>query len=286
MIQIVAQRYVVGIPRLPDHERTDLDVMRQRDGTGKEDAALHIEACPAIIGRDVARRGNEPAVARCVAVCRVQRVVPEQREPLRRLHMTVHDELVLVEHAFAEVLVNRPCRRRQRHLRSDVVVDVLRRQLMHALGMQVVDGDGPDAADLLVAAHCELHDVRRAQIAGLGVDRLRRHACRCLAGGYGRRGYRRAGRDAGRILLCPHRLDQAVLPLQREDVTLPEAVVEQAEAAAEYRLRRTFAVAQSVREGDTGSNVMVVGRKVVLGLIPEAIADGQVLPRLPVGLGI
>src|SRR6185437_2430394 len=64
-----------------------------------------------------------------------------------------------------------------------------------------------------------------------------------------------------------------------------EAVVKESEAAAQHGLGRSLSAAETIGERDTRSEVMMV-LEVVLCLIPQPVAQGEVVERLPVRLRV
>ncbi len=159
-------------------------------------------------------------------------------------------------------------------------------QFMHTLRVNVVHRKRAMAAKLLIEAAGRCNQVWRPQrgfVLAVSLDIGGAAADRCFCDAVCDAAWGAGGR---RRLIREQDLGRAVVADSVQDVIGPEAVIKHAKPAAHHGLRRALAATDAISDGQSRREVMVIAGKVVLGFIPEAVAQGQVGKRLPIILGV
>lgn len=176
-VSVNAGRHVEWHAGARDQKRTESKHIREANGASEEQPVPDIKRCATIIEGEIVliRRESEDRLARRgardargIAVGVVQSVVAKKRNASANAHITVDDELVLLEVARRIVLIDivvaaeRPIRGIE--IGWERGVNVAREQGVDAAGIQIRECDVSAFADLFFKSDAGLHRVRVFQV--------------------------------------------------------------------------------------------------------------------------
>src|SRR5216683_1136371 len=264
--------------------------MRQRQISKQKEPVADIEHRPPVVLSNVVGIDRWKCVDRTrIRLGSIKHTVAGDRPYPARANVRVDDQLLLVKHAAGLIRVlNRMLRvlrlvginRLTAAIKTGRRVEVRRIKLMHTRSNHIIQRQRSPAKELLVHSDGIMQRVRRSQIwrrlnrlvaCGSGPSRagsniLRRNILRCTGG--------RWTNNLRLYLVRPVRLQRG------DHVIQLVAVIEDSEPGVEDRLRR-----DSIANRHTRRKVMMVP-KMVLRLITNTIADGEILTWLPIVFGI